>query len=262
MSRTLRIALLAVFALAAALTGWQFAKNYELRLAYREHVAESKMDMHEPAEATDVPSTAPARGSLGWWGAGLVLSLLGFGSLAALEAARFAGTRAGRAYYDETQEGPADPDYEKAEEEWNRGHYLEAIRLMREYLAFNPKRLGVAIRIAEIYEKDLLNPLAAALEYEEVLKHRLPPERWAWAAIHLCNLYAGKLHQPAKAIDLLRRIDSDYGATAAAAKARARLEQLAEEGVIDALPKPEPPPDTPTPSEHQRLPKGFRPRND
>jgi hypothetical protein len=180
----------------------------------------------------------------------------------ALEVARFAGTRAGRAYYDETQEGPADPDYEKAEEEWNRGHYLEAIRLMREYLAFNPKRLGVALRIAEIYEKDLFNPLAAALEYEEVLKHKLSPERWAWAAIHLCNLYAGKLHQPAKAIELLRRIDSEYGQTTAAAKARARLEQLVEEGVIEALPDPVASA-TASPTEaRQELPPGFRPRKD
>jgi tetratricopeptide (TPR) repeat protein len=263
MSRTLLIALLAVFALSAALTGWQFAKNYELRLAYQQHLADAKLSSYDPADETESSDRPVARGSLGWWGAGLVLSLLGFGSLVAWEVSRFIGTRAGRAYYDETQEGPADPDYEKAEEEWNRGHYLEAIGLMREYLAFNPRRLGVALRIAEIYEKDLFNPLAAALEYEEVLKHRLPPERWAWAAIHLCNLYAGKLHQPAKAIELLRRIDTEYGQTAAAAKARARLEQLVEEGVIEALPDPTPPGGGPSAADAPpALPPGFRPRND
>lgn len=261
MSRTLRIALLAVFALSATLSGWQFAANYELRLAYQKHVAEVRMGNQDPAEENS-PDVTPQRGTLGWWGGGLVLSLLGFGSLVAIEFARFAGTRAGRAYYDETQEGPADPDYEKAEEEWNRGHYLEAIRLMREYLAFNPRRVGVALRIAEIYEKDLFNPLAAALEYEEVLKHKLSPERWAWAAIHLCNLYTGKLHQPAKAIELLRRIDSDYGQTTAAAKARARLEQLVEEGVIEALPDPVATETAPPDEVRQELPPGFRPRND
>ena len=70
------------------------------------------------------------------------------------------------------------------------------------------------------------NHLAAALEYEEVLKKKLNPERWGWAAIHLANLYAGKLNQPKKATALLRRIDSEYGQTSAANKARQRLTQL------------------------------------
>ena len=56
---------------------------------------------------------------------------------------------------------------------------------MREYLLKNPREQHVSLRIAEIYEKDLANPLAAALEYEEVLKQKLPAERWGWAAIHL-----------------------------------------------------------------------------
>src|SRR5204862_8000866 len=91
-----------------------------------------------------------------------------------------------------------------------------------------------ALRIAEIYEKDLQNYLAAALEYEEVLKQKLPPERWGWAAVHLCNLYTSKLNQSDKGIFLLQRIATEYGETAAADKARKRLAQLEEEGA--ALP--------------------------
>ena len=60
---------------------------------------------------------------------------------------------------------------------------------MRDYYNKNPREVHVALRIAEIYEKDLNNHLAAALEYEEVLKKKLPAERWGWAAIHLVNLY-------------------------------------------------------------------------
>jgi hypothetical protein len=58
------------------------------------------------------------------------------------------------------------------------------------------------------------------------LKKNLPAERWGWAAIHLSNLYSGPLNQPDKAVSLLHRIDSEYGQTSAANKARERLAQI------------------------------------
>jgi hypothetical protein len=141
----------------------------------------------------------------------------------------------------------------------------------------------VALRIAEIYEKDLGNQLAAALEYEEVLKHKLPAERWGWAAIHLCNLHY-RLNQPEKARKLLQRIAEEYPRTGAARKARARLgmTELEEEAtesqtdagaesgpeeerpivIIDAPPPPlEPPPEPPPEPPKSNLPPGFRPKN-
>src|SRR4030095_7714562 len=87
------------------------------------------------------------------------------------------------------------------------------------------------------YEKDLGNYLASALEYEEVLKKRLPAERWGWAAIHLSNLYSGKLNKTEDATRLLYRIIEEYGQTAAARKARERL------GIPEPVaPGPEPEP--------------------
>jgi hypothetical protein len=126
-----------------------------------------------------------------------------------------------------------DPDYDEAEAEWTNGNHLEAIRMMREYLKKNPREQHAALRIAEIYEKDLNNYLAAALEYEEVLTKKLAPERWGWAAIHLCNLYF-KLDKEDKAVALLKRIDTEYGQTAAAEKARKRLEQMNIPTSVDA----------------------------
>src|SRR2546428_27628 len=98
--------------------------------------------------------------------------------------------------------------------------------------------------------------LAAALEYEEVLKQKLPPERWGWAAVHLCNLYTSKLNQSEKAIILLQRIVTEYGETAAAEKARKRLSQLEEEGV--ALPPVEMPAESAP--QASNLPPGFAPK--
>jgi len=83
-----------------------------------------------------------------------------------------------------------------------------------------------AIRIAEIYEKDLKNPLAAALEYEEILNQKLTPDRWGWSAIHLANIYSGPLNKPEKAIELLRTLVERYPETAAGEKASQRLAMI------------------------------------
>jgi signal transduction histidine kinase len=102
---------------------------------------------------------------------------------------------------------------------------LEAVRVLREYLTQNPGATLVMTRIAEIYEKDLRNPLAAALEYEELLKQKFDPERWGRTAIHLTNLYI-RLHEQEKAIAILHRIVQECGNTPAAEKARKRLAQI------------------------------------
>src|SRR6185369_5766560 len=133
-----------------------------------------------------------------------------------------------------------DPEYDEAESAWAKGDYLDSIQLMRDYYKRNPREVHVALRIAEIYESNLGNYLAAALEYEEVLKKQLPAERWGWAAIHLANLYSGKLNRTEEAAALLRRIAEEYGQTAAAKKARERLglpEPVAE--VVAPAPEPE-----------------------
>ena len=163
--------------------------------------------------------------------------------------------------FNDDGKGIKNPEYETAEHTWVNGDYLEAVRLMRDYYERNPREVFVALRIAEIYEKDLGNFLAAALEHEEILQKKLPPDRWGWAAIHLCNLYY-KLQQEPKAIALLERIVKEYGKTPAAKKARKRLgipepaevASDAEDGgeAIDGETTPAEPP--------SNLPPGFRPK--
>ena len=75
-------------------------------------------------------------------------------------------------------------------------------------------------------KKDLKNPLAAALEYEEILTQKLTPDRWGWSAIHLANLYSGPMDKPEKAIQLLRDLVEKYPETSAAEKANQRLELI------------------------------------
>jgi hypothetical protein len=258
MNRGIKLALYLLLVFGASYCGWQFKTNYDAIMAAGADVyGVDIIDVPLPEYGGSAPKSE-SRHHLGWWGAGLVFSLVGLALLLGHDVSQFVGDRALKTIYNDDGVGMTTPDYEKAEEEWNQGNFLEALRLMREYLANHPREQHVALRIAEIYEKDLHNPLAAALEYEEILKQKLPPERWGWAAIHLCNLYTGKLGQPEKGFDLLRRIVAEFGHTAAAQKARNRLEQLEADGVI--------PPSQATPTTDvaapvsPRLPPGFRPK--
>lgn len=152
--------------------------------------------------------------------------LITLGVLVAHDVSTFMGQRTHKLLHNDEGEGIHSVAYDQAEDVWANGDYLEAIRLMREYLNKNPREVHVMARIAEIYEKDLGNHLAAALEYEEFLKQKIPAERWGWAAIHLVNLYYGKLDKPTQGLALLWRIHREYGQTQAAAKARKRLAQI------------------------------------
>jgi len=255
MNKRTKIALYVLLALSASLFIWRFQSNYARLMKEGETKTDTDLINIKVPDYQRMAAPAKTDYHLGGWGAGMVLSLVGLGLMVAHDLSGLVGGRALKVIYNDEGEGMASPDYEKAEEEWANGNFLEAIQLMRDYLKQNPREQHVALRIAEIYEKDLLNFLAAALEYEEVLKQKLPPERWGWAAIHLCNLYTSKLNQSDKAIALLQRIVADYGATAAAEKARKRLAQLEEEGIVpppetDAAPAP--------PASH--LPPGFAPK--
>ncbi len=120
--------------------------------------------------------------------------------------------------------GPV-PEFEEAERLRASGRALDAIGVLREYLQSNPYELRTMARIAEIYRYDLKNDLAAALEYEEMLKHKLPDDQWAWAALHLAKLY-GRRNELDKSLALLERLDTEYGHTVAGRRAKKALEQI------------------------------------
>jgi TolA-binding protein len=199
---------------------------------------------------------------------GFLLMAVLLGLLIARDIAEFFGNRSVEFLLNDEGTGIKNPEYDDAEREWANGNHLDAIRLMRDYLTRHPREQYVALRIAEIYEKDLKNYLAAALEYEEVLKHKLPPDRWGWAAIHLCNLYS-KLNKTNQAVELLRRIATEFSETPAAEKARKRLamfETVGEEALDGDLPESiqslPPKPGKPEREEPaSNLPPGFRPKN-
>ena len=237
-------------------------------------VAAPQVDHGNSSTAADVPVVGGTAGTVGagygkmirYFG-GFVLVAIILGMMLAHEISQFFGHKTMEFLFNDEGVGMRNPEYEEAEQVWVNGDYLGAIQLMREYFKKYPRELYVAMRIAEIYEKDLGNYLAAILEYENILQYKFDRQRWGWAAIHLCNLYS-KMGRTDQAIELLYRIHHEFGETPAAAKARKRLAQIdpnfdavgeaiqeadvaaGEPGEPESIPEAKEPP--------SNLPPGFR----
>lgn len=160
---------------------------------------------------------------------GFIALTIGLGVLCAFDISHFFGERAKQWFLQGGAPIHSAPEFEAAEKLRASGQALEAIGVLREFLQQHPGEVQVMSRIAEIYNYDLKNYLAAALEYEELLKHRLDAEQWGWAALHLAKLY-GRLNDPEKSLALLEKLQNKYGHTVAARRARKALEQLEEPG--------------------------------
>jgi tetratricopeptide (TPR) repeat protein len=250
MSRPVRIAVYVALAACVITFGVLAARSYGKARGPRSEIVTGDPP---PETAT---TTRNDRSNWALYGALAFAALVGLAILGARDVSHLLATKVEDFVFNDNLEGVKDPEYEEAEKVWVNGNHLEAIQLMRDYLKKHPREQYVAMRIAEIYEKDLGNPLAAALEYQEILKKKLPPDRWGWAAIRLSNLYSGKLNKTEEAEALLRRIIDEHPQTPAAKKARERLgepEQLiVTSEQIAEIPAAE--------SQKSNLPPGFRPK--
>jgi len=199
---------------------------------------------------------------------GFVAALLGLAGLLGWDVTQWVARKSAQGLGVDVRPVENDPEYDAAEAEWAKGNHMDAIKMLRDFLKKNPAQQHAAIRIAEIYEKDLGNYLAAALELEEVLSKRLPREKWGWTAIHLANIYSGRLNQADKALGVLNRIVKEYPDTSAAKKARQRLglpepaepveaDAASAEGASETSPAAETSGEDP---ENPAMPKGFKPR--
>jgi tetratricopeptide (TPR) repeat protein len=216
------------------------------------------VDMGEDAAPDSGRSPAPARNHSVLYLGLVIACAVPLGLLIAKDVSALAGQQALDLIFNDDGDGIHNADYDAAETEVTRGNVLEAINMMRACYEKSPREVYIAIRIAELYEVNLRNHLAAALEYEEIIKKKLPPERWGWAAIHLANLYSGKLNRTDDAMALLQRIVAEVPKTAAAKKARDRL------GLPEDAPAPEFVPGTAphaaTVNAGAALPSGFAPK--
>lgn len=235
-----------------ALVGWTARGFYQNYQASNKASAAGRLDGE--GEPQQPKFNSGAQGRMMGFAFGLIGCAIGLGFLVSHDVSRWFASRATDFLYNDNLEGVHNPDYDQAEQAALDGRHLEAIGMLREFLKKNPREIYAAIRIAEIYEKDLQNFLAAALEYEEVLKHRFNPDRWGWTAIRLVNIYTGKLNKTEAAMEWLNRIITEHPESAPAKKARERLGNPE----IASATAPEPP-SAPPPSVGG-LPPGFSPK--
>ena len=192
---------------AIVLGGLMIAYHARVMAAGSDSVAAASGETETPTTRKTSPFNDDYRRMMLFGGAWL-LNLLGLGLLVSHDISHFIAHRTIKVLYVDEDAEVKNADYELVQQEWEAGHYLEAIQLLRDYHKKNPREVHSLFRIAEIYENDLNSFLAAALEYEELLRHKLQPERWGWTAIHLCNLYS-RLNKPDRVVALLRRIESE-----------------------------------------------------
>lgn len=121
--------------------------------------------------------------------------------------------------------------YERAEYLILKGDHHEAIRQLQALLVKQPGNVHAALRVAEIYDKELQDFPSAALQYEHVLQLPVPPEQWGWIAIRLANIYSGKLNRAQAALELVRRLAAEHPETQAGGKALKRLARIASAGI-------------------------------
>jgi len=183
-----------------------------------------KTNQVEIAGQTEPPEK---KGGIMIYFSGMLGALLVFALLVARDLGHLIGERVGGNYLTKSDKSQKADMYEDAEAIWADGAYVDAIDSFREYIKVYPGEYHAYKRIAEIYEKDLGSFRAAALEYEEILEMDIPKSRWGWAAIHLCNLYSGKLDDSDRALALLQRVANECSETTAGQKARDRLAKIA-----------------------------------
>src|SRR5437773_10090365 len=122
-----KIGLYILLAVSASVFTWGFRSNYSRLMAGGD--LETDTDLTNVKVPDYQKKAAPVRTDyhLGAWGAGLVLSLVGLGLMVAHDVSGLVGSRALKVLYSD-DEGLASPDYEKAEEEWATGNFLDAIQ--------------------------------------------------------------------------------------------------------------------------------------
>lgn len=145
----------------------------------------------------------------------------------AREIAILCGGQAARLFLGGGRLGRFTPVFWRAERLRREAGPLDAVRVLREELVAHPRQWRLGVRIAEIYQQDLGNPLAAALEYEAVLQQRLPRPVRAELMVRLAACYL-LLRRPDESAVLLRRVVEAFPRTAAAATAERRLARMNE----------------------------------
>ncbi|MEN9576508.1 MAG: hypothetical protein RL514_4363 [Verrucomicrobiota bacterium] len=162
---------------------------------------------------------------------GFAVAVVGLGFVVAQDFGHLLKFRLGKevSYVDARSERNAQA--ERAEQLALKGDHVGAIQVLQLIVKQHPQHLHSALRIAELYDKELHDFPRAARHYEAALTLKFPPEQWGWIAIRLANIYSGPLKQPGAALALIRRLAAEQPGTPAGAKALQRLARITSAGL-------------------------------
>lgn len=174
--------------------------------------------------ATSLDSTADASRAYALF-AGYLLIGGALAVIVAWDVSRFFGGIAGQLFWGGGRLPSITPAWWKAERLCREHRPVEAVQVLRDYLNSHPRQWRVAVRIAEIYQHKADEPLAAVLEYEELLKRRLPDSARAEILLRQAACYL-LLRDTERAAAKLGEVIENFPATPAAEKARRRLARM------------------------------------
>src|SRR5947199_4633475 len=140
MNKRTKIALYVLLALSACLFIWRFQSNYARLMKEGETKTDTDLVNIKVPDYQRMAAPAKTDYHLGGWGAGMVLSLVGLGLMVAHDISGFIGSRALKDLYTDEGAQAASPDYDKAEEAWVKGNFVDAIQRMRDYLKQHPRQ--------------------------------------------------------------------------------------------------------------------------
>jgi hypothetical protein len=174
--------------------------------------------------ATSAGSAADAAHGYGWFAVYLVIGA-GLAIVTAKDISTLCGDLAGSLFVGGGRLPAITPALWKVERLRKQRKPLAAINVLRDYQAAHPRHWQAALRIAELYQHDLKEPLPAALEYEQILKHRLPRRARADIMLRLaaCHLL---LRNGEKSAAVLREVLKNYPGAPAAETAARRLARM------------------------------------
>lgn len=122
------------------------------------------------------------------------------------------------------------PEYSIAEARVNTGKYLEAIEEYRKVIAKHPDDMYPHLRIADIALKHLHDAQTAEVDLQAALTKAKGEDSAALAAGRLADLYQHTLHDPARALDVMKQLRERIPTTKQAKLAEERIVIL--EGIV------------------------------
>jgi tetratricopeptide (TPR) repeat protein len=132
------------------------------------------------------------------------------------------------------------PEYSIPEARVNAGKYAQAIEEYRKVIVEHPEDIYPHLRIADIALKHLQDAKTAELDLMTALAKSLGEDSAALAAGRLADLYQHTLHEPARALEVMKQLREKIPGTKQAKLAEERIDIL--EGIVHVgAPLPESP---------------------